>query len=410
MTDDLTAYEQRAFEWLSHHCEPRSAVKDNDVAVFHNLSPEAESAVIAAAAQWQRTKVEAGYGAITWPSRLGGAGLSSEYERAFLRAEGAFATPADHEVRRITVNLTAPTLSVHGTHEQQETYIRRFLRCDSIVCQLFSEPDAGSDLASLRTRATFADGEWRIDGSKVWVSGAQFADYGFLLARTDPAAPTHAGITAFLLPLETQGVTVRPIRQITGGRSFNEVFMDNVHLADANRIGEIGAGWQVAKTMLGFERRQSGSRAGVGASWSQLRDLARTHDRVRDPAVRDALVRTYMHEALRSVTRLRSAAGNANGTAGPSGSLGKLLWVQGLQNIGETAIQLLAVSLIAQAGSEEDFGWNQHVLGAIGYRIAGGTDEIQRNIIAEGVLGLPRDIRAHGDPAKVGPPTHDEAN
>jgi alkylation response protein AidB-like acyl-CoA dehydrogenase len=409
MTDELTAYEQRAHEWLAQHCEPRSAAKNNDVTVFHDLSTEEESAVITAAAQWQRRKVEAGYGAITWTDRFGGAGLSSEYERAFLLAEGAYATPADHEVRRITVNLTAPTLSAHGTHEQQETYIRRFLRCDSIVCQLFSEPDAGSDLASLRTRASLDGDEWRIDGSKVWVSGAQFADYGFLLARTDPTAPTHTGITAFLLPLEAQGVTVRPIRQITGGRSFNEVFMDDVRLADANRIGEVGAGWKVAKTMLGFERRQSGSRAGVGASWAQLKDLAQTQDRVRDPAVRDALIRTYMHEALRSVTRLRSAAGSAKGTRGPSGSLGKLLWVQGLQNIGDAASQLLGISLIAEAGSEEDFGWNQHVLGAVGFRIAGGTDEIQRNIIAEGVLGLPRDVRAPDRPAKVKTLTHDEA-
>jgi alkylation response protein AidB-like acyl-CoA dehydrogenase len=390
--ETVEEFSERAHGWLSQQCPPSSEQRRTDVAIFHDLSTEQEWALISEAAGWQRRKFDAGFGAIAWPTEFGGAGLSPGHEAAFLRAEAAYSVPGEHEVRRITVNLAAGTVRAHGTTAQQEMFIRRFLRCDDIVCQLFSEPGAGSDLASLRTRAR-ADGDgWRIDGSKVWVSGAQHADYGFLLARTDQNSAKHSGITAFLLPMRTEGVLVRPIRQMTGGHSFNEVFFDGVQVPDSYRIGEAGTGWQVARTMLSFERAQSGSRPGVGGSWDQLAELAASRCQPLDPAVREQLVQAYVHETLRNITRQRARQSAAAARTGPEGSLGKLLWVQGLNIIGNTAAALLGPQLVADTGDPDTFAWHQHVLGSPGFRIAGGSDEIQRNIVAERVLGLPREL------------------
>jgi alkylation response protein AidB-like acyl-CoA dehydrogenase len=391
MTETIEEFGDRAHGWLSHQCPPASEGRRSDVAIFHDLTTDQERSLIAAAADWQRRKYDAGFGAITWPAQFGGAGLSPAHEAAFVRAEAAYATPAEHEVRRITVNLAAGTLRVHGTSAQQERFIRRFLRCDDIVCQLFSEPGSGSDLASLRTHARSDGDGWRIDGSKVWVSGAQHADYGFLLARTDQDSTRHAGITAFLLPMRTEGVLVRPIRQMTGGESFNEVFFDGAWIPDGYRIGASGTGWQVAKTMLGFERAQSGSRPGVGGSWNQLAAVAAAGPQPLDHTTRDRLVQAYVHETLRNITRQRAKQSAASTRAGAEGSLGKLLWVQGLNIIAETAVAVLGPQLAADTGEPDTFAWHQHVLGSPGFRIAGGSDEIQRNIIADRVLGMPRE-------------------
>jgi alkylation response protein AidB-like acyl-CoA dehydrogenase len=231
-----------------------------------------------------------------------------------------------------------------------------------------------------------------VDGAKVWVSGAQFAGWGVLIARSDPDVPKHAGLTAFLLPMDSPGVEVRPIRQMSGGTSFNEVFFTGVRVPDSLRLGEVGGGWNVALTMLGFERAQSGAKTGVGGSWAQLRTLAAWSGRTGDPAVRQRLARVYIHERLRELTRQRVEAAHQRGaTPGPEGSLGKLLWTQGLTAIGEAAALLLGPALTADTGEWGTYAWAEHVLGAPGYRIAGGSDEMQRNIIAERALGLPKE-------------------
>jgi alkylation response protein AidB-like acyl-CoA dehydrogenase len=178
---------------------------------------------------------------------------------------------------------------------------------------------------------------------------------------------------------------------MTGGHSFNEVFFDGAWIADSYRIGETGTGWQVAKTMLGFERAQSGSRPGVGGSWNQLGELAAACPQPLDPTVRERLVQAYVHETLRNITRQRANQSAASARTGPEGSLGKLLWAQGLNIMAETAVALLGPQLAADTGEPGTFAWHQHVLGSPGFRIAGGSDEIQRNIIADRVLGLPRE-------------------
>lgn len=392
MTRTVEAFAAEAHAWLAAAVGRPAAggPPSEDVAVFHSLPHEAERALIADAAAWQRRKFEAGYGAIAWPLEFGGAGLTQQHARVFTRIEASYLTPPDHELRRITVNLVAPTLRTKGSPAQQERFIRSFLHCDQLACQLFSEPGAGSDLAALGTRARVDGTDWVVNGAKVWVSGAQFADWGLLLARTDPDVPKHAGITAFLVPMAAKGVTVRPIRQLTGGSSFNEIFLDDLRIPDDLRIGAVGEGWQVATSMLAFERNQSGSRAGVGGSWEQLLALAQRSRAGTDPALRQRLVRVYIHERLRALTRQRAEeAALRSQTPGPEGSMGKLLWVQGLSAIGNVAATLAGPQLIADTGVPGTYAWAEHVLGTPGFRIAGGSDEIQRNILAERVLGLP---------------------
>ena len=369
----------------------------DDVSVFHRLSFEQERALLEAAMAWQREKYDAGYGAITWPAEYGGAGLSDAHERAFTEAEADFATPEGHETFAVTTSLVAPTVAIFGTPAQRARFVRRFLRADELCCQLFSEPGAGSDLAGLATRAERDGDQWVINGQKIWSSGAQFAGWGELIARTDPAVPKHAGLTAFLIPLDAPGVRIRPIRQMSGGSSFSEVFLTEVRVPDELRLGPVGSGWKVALTTLGFERGGSGGR-GVGGSWERLLGLARWLDRTGDPVVRQQLASVYIHQRVRHMNAARAAAAAAAGQPpGPQGSIGKLLWASGMTEIGQVAGSLLGARLAADTGEWGTFAWNDHVLGAPGYRIAGGSDEIQRNIIAERVLGLPGDIRVDRD-------------
>jgi alkylation response protein AidB-like acyl-CoA dehydrogenase len=306
--------------------------------------------------------------------------------------ERRFTVPADHELRRITTNLVAPTLRDHGSAQIHERHLRDFLSCRALVCQLFSEPNAGSDLAGVATKARRAGDSWLLNGAKVWVSGAQFADFGLLLARSNPERPKHAGITAFLVPMTAPGIDVRPIRQMSGGSSFNEIFLDDVEIADDLRIGEVDRGWTVALAMLTYERNQSGSKAGVGGSWEQLRGLAADRPQMLDPVARDQLVQAYVGEQLRILTRQRADAAMQRGQApGPEGSLGKLLWSQSLATIGRASAMLAGPDLTADVDVAGPYYWGAHVLGAPGFRIAGGSDEIQRTIIGERLLGLPKE-------------------
>jgi alkylation response protein AidB-like acyl-CoA dehydrogenase len=370
-------------------------VGSDDVSVFHALDHAAERRVIDQASGWQREKFLAGYGAIAWPEAVGGAGLGPAHEHVFRSEEARVRTPPSHELVRISVNLVAPIIWSRGSAEQRDRFVRPLLGGELLACQLFSEPNAGSDLANLATAAVREGEHWRVNGSKVWVSGAAHAHWGELIARTDPAVPKHAGLTSFMVPMDAPGVEVRPIRQMSGGASFNEVFLSDVRIPDALRLGAEGAGWSVALETLGFERAQSGSRRGIGGSWEQLLALARTMGRGADPVVRQRLAATYTHERLRELTRRRADATRIAGRPpGPEGSVGKLLWVLGMAQISDVATLLLGPRLTADSGEWGTYAWAAHVLGAPGYRIAGGSDEIQRNILAERALGLPPEPRA----------------
>ncbi len=366
------------------------------VAVFDNLTFEQEQEQLAAAAAWQRAKLAAGYGAITWPAELGGAGLPAAYEDAFSREEAQVAVPRKNELFSVTLGLVAPTIAAFGTPAQQRELIPRLLAAELFVCQLFSEPGAGSDLASLSLRAERQGDDWLLNGQKVWTSGARHAALGELIARTDPGQARHRGLTAFLVPMDAPGVEIRPIRQMSGGSSFNEVFFTDVAVPDEARLGEIGQGWQVALTTLGFERAASGAGPQQpGGSYDQVAATARQLGVQGEPLVRQLLADLYVRSEVqrRYAEKMGQAAASGTGTPGEDGSVLKLMWSANLMRVSAVVTELLGPRLAADTGEPGLFGWSEHVLGAPGYRIAGGTEEIQRNIIAERVLGLPREPR-----------------
>ena len=402
----------QAAEWLSHNATPRltAAVNGDDanriawgeadfsVSVFHDLSFDEEAGLLERLRRWNQRKATQGYHAVVWPVAQGGLGLSKAHARAYSRLEREYEVPDSHELFSVTVGLMAPTVRAFGTPEQKERFIGDLLRTDLYCCQLFSEPGAGSDLASLSCRAIRDGDEWVVNGQKVWSSGAQFADFGLLIARSDPDQPKHKGMTAFMLPFDLAGVNVRPIKQMSGGTSFNEVFFDDVRLSDDLRIGDEGEGWKVALTTLGFERDHSasgGSGGGrrPGGSWHQLRATAEAMGVTAEPAVRDSMMRLYTHVLTEGHLNRRAADLARGGTPGPEGSLGKLKWTEGMRLMSDTVSAILGPRLVADTGEWGTYGWGEHVLGAPGYRIAGGSDEVQRNIIGERVLGLPSEPR-----------------
>ncbi len=400
----VAEYRAAARAWLAE----RASLKTPDAAqewgtgefsvvVFHDISDAEELEVLRTYKSWHEERRAAGFGAIAVAPEFGGLGLSKAHDSAYKEVEAAFDVPRDHELISVTSKLIAPTIEQFGTAEQRDAWCEKFFQLDEFCCQLFSEPGAGSDLAGLSCRAVRDGDEWVLDGQKVWTSTARISEYGFAICRTDPDVPKHAGMTAFLVPFDAEGVEVRPIQQMSGGASFNEVFLSGVRLADEYRIGEVGQGWKVALTVLGHERATSGnSRRGGG--FDELVMLARHLDRTDEPLVRQGLARAYELQKVRDWTRARAMAqAKATGSSGPGGSIRKLMWTQAMTQTSEVAGHLLGPALIADTGEWGTYGWGEHVLGAPGYRIAGGTDEIQRNIIGERVLGLPGEPRVDRD-------------
>lgn len=392
----LTEFERAARTWISSHVPPVADDHDEiDVAVFKNLDEPQERALVRREAAWQQAKTAAGFGALGWPVEDGGQGLDGRHEAVVADLEHEYGAPVGHELVMVTVKLVAPTVRAFGTRQQKDAHLRNFVTASELCCQLFSEPGAGSDLASLATRARREGDSWVITGQKIWSSGAHFADWGLLLARTDPDVVKHAGITAFLVRLDAPGIEVRPIRQMSGGSSFAEVFLDEVRVSDDARLGGVGEGWSVALATLGFEREVSDGSAGVGGSWEQTRDLAEALGVDDDPFVRQRLARVYTRTVLNELSAAADAARRSEGAdIGATGSLRKLQWVALMREISDTVTAVLGDSLVADTGRPGRYVWGDHVLGSIGYSVAGGTDEVQRNIIGERILGLPAEPRA----------------
>ena len=394
---DMRAWRAEAREWLASVLPRRPERPEGpaDYAVFQNITEEAERELLDKIQAYRQQRYDAGYGAIALSEELGGAGLSPRYVVAFTEEEQAFEAPPSTELISVTTGLVGPTIATFGTPEQRAKYARAFLRSDLLCCQLFSEPGAGSDLAAVATSAVRNDDGWLLDGQKVWSSGARFADYGLLLARTDPDVAKQAGLTMFLIPMDAPGVEIRPIRQMSGAASFNEVFLSAVQVGDDMRVGPAGDGWKVANATLGFERTASGqAQRRKGGTFEDLLRLAIRLGKSGDPVVRQQLADVYVRTQLRAATTERVARAAAAGAPpGPAASIGKLVASANLMRIGEVATALLGSRIAADTGEPDGFAWTEHVLGAPGYRLAGGTDEIQRNIIGERVLGLPREPR-----------------
>ena len=402
-------FSEQATAWFEANAERRSTSTGGfvwgegefDVSVFSDMSFEDERDHIHAIAEWIQRKATMGYHAVDWPVEYGGLGLSRAHARALGRVERQFESPGTHELVSVTVGLVASTIRVLGSEALKERFVADLRRADVLACQLFSEPGAGSDLAGLATRAVRDGDEWVINGQKVWSSGAQFSQWGELIARTDPDVVKQQGLTAFMLPLDAPGVEVRPIKQMSGGSSFCEVFFSDVRIPDDLRLGEVGEGWKVATTTLSFERDHSesgGEGSASGGSWKQLLATARMMEVTDDPVMRDKLAKVYIHGRVESYTNRRAADLARSGTPGPEGSLGKLLWTEGMTQVGELIGDILGPKLLADTGEWGTYEWTAHLLGAPGYRIAGGSDEIQRNIVGERVLGLPREPRADSGP------------
>ncbi len=413
---DLDLFRKEARVWLEEHAEPlpeADHADDDDeggaliwgqgsdnVAVFHNFSEDEERARLEACQRWQRLKFDAGYAMLNYPVELGGRGLPNSYLRAYNSEETKFVIPSAGELPPTSMGLIASTIAAFGTAEQKQQFLEPLMRQDIYGCQLFSEPSAGSDLASLTTKAVLDGEEWVLNGQKVWTSGAMFAQWGLAITRSDFDVPKHKGLTAFLVPFDAPGVEVRPIKQMSGGANFNEVFLTDVRLADSMRLGPVGEGWRVALTCLGFERDHSGGGGGghVGGGYRQVTAAAQHFGLNNEPVIRQALSDLYIQHKVAQLTNRRAAAAlKAGQTPGPEGSLGKLMWTANMRRVADVISTVLGPRLVADTGEWGTYAWSEHVLGAPGYKIAGGSDEIQRNIIGERVLGLPAEPRADKD-------------
>ncbi len=349
----------------------------------------------AAARAWQRTLDGGRWSVPTWPESLGGRGLPSALARIVSEEERRWAVPAGNF--QVATLMVGPTLVAHGTDEQQDRFLPAIRRGDHIWCQLFSEPDAGSDLASLRTRAVPDGDGWVVTGQKVWTSGARGADWGILLARTEPGSSRHRGITYFLCDMTLPGVEVRPLVQINRAAHFNEVHLDEVRIPDGCVVGEVGDGWTVARTTLGAERMMIGG-MDVAGHVAELIAAARRSGRADDPALRQDLADIHIRgTVLRYLGDRVMAAVRRGVPVGPEASTVKLGLSTFMGRLGQTAMRVLDGDGLLEGGDPTASGHDSYgrlqdmFLGQWSSRIGGGTEQIQRNLIGERALGLPRD-------------------
>jgi acyl-CoA dehydrogenase len=347
--------------------------------------------LLAEARAWRAKVFDAGFGWLGGPEEYGGGGRNPELDRIYRQLEAEFDVP-DQGAWGVAWEMVGPAVLVHGSDALKQRFLRPIYRGELLCSQLLSEPEAGSDLAGLRTRAVRDGDEWVVNGQKVWSSYAHLADLGQLMARTDPDVPKHQGLTMFLLPMDTPGVDARPLRQMNGNAEFNEVFLTDVRVPDRNRVGDAGNGWRAVLTTLMSERAAvgSGKSTSVDAS-TVLVELARHLERTSDPLVRQQLAEVVTHHHLLEWLTARAEAAVAAGRErGAEGSIVKLVSSRQNRRIAGVAAELLGPALTADTGEWGTFSWADYLCSTPGLRIAGGTDEIQHNILGERVLGLPR--------------------
>jgi alkylation response protein AidB-like acyl-CoA dehydrogenase len=396
--DDFAA-QGKAF--LDANAEPRAEQKfvwgegSDRVGILDEKTPEEEAEEVRTAKDWKAREFDAGFGWITGPVEYGGRGLTAGYERAYGELRANYAIPSAQPFA-VGLGMVAPTILAHAIPEVKERYLRSLYRGDLVACQLFSEPVAGSDLAGIQTKAVRDGDEWVVTGQKVWTSSAQFSDLGEIITRTSPEKPKHKGLTMLLVDMRAPGVTVRPLRQMTGGASFNEVFFDDVRVHDSHRLGDVDEGWTVALTTLMNERAAIGAGLGGRAtSVTRFIELARFLGCADDPLVRQRLADVYVGTHVARYTNQRAMAKiRAGQLPGPEMSIGKLALTQNFQALSDTLAAILGPRLAADTGEWGTYAWSELVLGVPGFRIAGGTDEVMRNIVGERVLGLPKEPRA----------------
>ncbi|MHB8508177.1 MAG: acyl-CoA dehydrogenase [Candidatus Dormibacteria bacterium] len=384
------AFRDEVRQWLTEHRKQA----DQANALHYNAGPEA----FQAHRDWEKTLFEGGWAGVAWPEEYGGRGASL-FQQAIFTEEYARAS-APERINRLGLGLLGPTLMVYGTEEQKQKHLSKVLACDEIWCQGFSEPGAGSDLASLRTRAVLDGDDYIINGQKVWTSFGAYADWIFLMVLTNPDVPKHKGITFILVDMKTPGVEVRPIKQINGSHLFCETFFTDVRVPAANVVDKVDNGWKVAMTTLGFERGTGlGTPIAFQKIWQQVVDQTRREPRydgvaADDPDVRRRVAQGFIENRVFELNTQRVLTKLAKGEQlGPEASLSKLYWSEMETRLYELGNDILGprAELAAGEDAEDEGQWAADYLYARASMIYAGTSEIQKNIIAQRVLGLPKE-------------------
>ncbi|MDB0023693.1 acyl-CoA dehydrogenase family protein [Gammaproteobacteria bacterium] len=386
-TTEQAQFRKTCREWLEQNAEPKSSSSRESFSDIDFLE---------AAKQWQKKKYDAGWAMLHWPKEYGGIAASPIERIIWAEEESKFNVPRG--IFEIGLGMCGPVMMEYATDEQKERFLPSMAEGTEIWCQLFSEPSAGSDVAGLRSKATQDGDNWIINGQKVWTSGAHFCDYGILVVRHDPNLEKHKGMTFFFVDMKSPGIEVKPIKQITGGSSFNEVYFTDVVIPDSQRLGAIGDGWKVAITTLMNERLAVGDANGADVkeafNWAKKQDDSGEY-LINNRATRESIADWYCEANGLKNTKLRTMSALSKGeTPGPEASITKIVSANKLQDIGNFGIDSLDMAGMLKPENNEIQSFQNAWLGAPGLRIAGGTDEILKNIISERVLGLPQDPRA----------------
>jgi alkylation response protein AidB-like acyl-CoA dehydrogenase len=382
-TPEQAEYREKVRAWFDEH-KAEAPILRGEGAI------KGEDAQNAAHREWQRTLAEAGFVGIGWPTEYGGQGLGPLHQVILNQEISRAGTPGILDA--IGVGMLGPTIIAHGSEDQKERYLAPMLHADEVWCQLFSEPAAGSDLAGIQSKAKQADdGSWTLNGQKVWTTNAHIAAYGLLLARTNPDVPKHKGMTMFIVPMDAEGVTVRPLRQITGDPEFNEVFFDDVKLEPGSEVGPVDGGWGVALTTLMFERLTIGAGSdGFGYSGQRFAQaIAEDPNAANDPEIRARFGALATELLALRYTGFRYLTALQRGSApGPEAALGKVTMVNAAIAAGDLMADVLGPDAL-----EDGTDIARLIAFLPGLKSAGGTEEILRNTVGERVLGLPPEPR-----------------
>ncbi|MCW2515209.1 MAG: Acyl-CoA dehydrogenase FadE34 [Mycobacterium sp.] len=402
VTDDPEGFQASARRFLTENASlraegPRQWGHGSDrVRYFFDGTPEEEREAVDAARRWQRTRYENGWGWITGPARYGGLDLPTRYLRLYAEVEAEYDVPDTTQLSVVGLGMIGPTILEYGRDELNDELLPAMYRGDVIACQLFSEPAAGSDLAGVQTRAVRDGDNWVLNGQKVWTSAAQHSQIGQILCRTNADVPKHRGLTMFVIDMSAPGVDVRPLRQMTGGSEFNEVFLTDVVIPDDHRLGDVDGGWKVALTTLTKERDvvAGSDSAEVVRSLTPhyLSALMRATWTWDDRALRrdlSALVAEAM--AVDSLNRSAARKIDSGQPAGPERSVAKLVHSRNVTRSAHFVSDVLGPRIIADNGQWGTYAWADLLLASPATRILGGTEEIMKNILAEQVLGLPKE-------------------
>ncbi|MCR9278207.1 MAG: acyl-CoA dehydrogenase family protein [Pseudomonadaceae bacterium] len=395
-TKEEAAFRAEARSWIAGNA-PAHLAAPLASSTFGGINTGDEDPLQAAKA-WQKKKADGGWACLQWPTEYGGRGATPMQSVIWSQEEGVYGKLSGTFI--IGQGMCGPTLIAYASEEHKRRFLPKMASGEEIWCQLFSEPVAGSDLAGLRTKAERDGDDWVINGQKIWTSGAQHSDYGILITRTDPTVAKHKGLTMFFLDMKSPGVDIRPIKQVNGQSGFNEVYFDNVRIPDAQRLGDVGNGWQVSLTTLMNERLAIGGSIATGVP--EVRELVESLNMgpgkaIDNPAVRSKLADWYAKSSGLKNTAARSLTALSKGDVpGPENSIGKLVVGGMMQDIAKFAMDIQGFgSLVMDPEvAEGNARFQAMLLRSPAIRIEGGTDQILRNIIAERVLGLPADMRA----------------